>query len=64
MEDQTYTGVVTKVSVAGTTSGGATTYPVTIRIDETDGLLPGMNVDADDRTGAPPTTCWPFPAPR
>ena len=47
VEGQTYTGVVTKVSVAGTTSGGITTYPVTIRIDETDGLLPGMNVDAE-----------------
>jgi HlyD family secretion protein len=45
--DQTYTGVVTEVSVAGTTSGGVTTYPVTVRIDETDGLLPGMNVDAE-----------------
>ena len=38
--------MVTKVSVAGTSSGSATTYPVTIRIDETDGLLPGMSVDA------------------
>ena len=47
VEGQTYTGVVTKVSVAGTTSGGITTYPVTVRIDETDGLLPGMNVDAE-----------------
>ena len=46
VEDQTYTGVVTKVSVAGTSSGSATTYPVTIRIDDTDGLLPGMSVDA------------------
>ena len=46
VEDQTYEGVVTKVSVAGTSSGSATTYPVTIRIDETDGLLPGMSVDA------------------
>lgn len=46
VEGQTYTGVVTEVSVAGTTSGGITTYPVTVRIDETDGLLPGMNVDA------------------
>ena len=46
VEDKTYTGVVTKVSVAGTTSGGITTYPVTVRIDETDGLLTGMNVDA------------------
>lgn len=46
VEDTTYTGTVTKVSVAGTSSGNATTYPVTIRIDETDGLLPGMSVDA------------------
>ena len=46
VEDQVYTGVVTKVSVAGTASGGVTTYPVTIRIDETEGLLPGMTVDA------------------
>ena len=33
--------------MAGTTTGGITTYPVTVRIDETDGLLPGMNVDAE-----------------
>ena len=46
VDDQTYKGVVTKVSVAGTSSSGVTTYPVTIRIDETDGLLPGMSVDA------------------
>lgn len=46
-EGKTYTGVVTDVSVAGTTSGGITTYPVTVRIDETEGLLPGMNVDAE-----------------
>ena len=46
VEGTVYQGVVTKVSVAGTSSGSATTYPVTIRIDETDGLLPGMNVDA------------------
>lgn len=46
VEDRTYTGTVTKVSVAGSSTGSATTYPVTIRIDETDGLLPGMSVDA------------------
>ena len=46
VEGRTYQGVVTKVSVAGTSSSGVTTYPVTIRIDETDGLMPGMNVDA------------------
>ena len=39
--------MVTKVSVAGTTSNGVTTYPVTVQIDNPpDGLLPGMNVDA------------------
>ena len=42
-----YQGIVTKVSVVGSTSGGTTTYPVTIRIAETDGLLPSMNVDAE-----------------
>ena len=46
VENTVYEGVVTKVSVAGTSTGSATTYPVTIRIDDTDGLLPGMNVDA------------------
>ena len=47
VEGKTYTGVVTRVSVAGVTSGGITAYPVTVRNDETDGLLPGMNVDAE-----------------
>ena len=46
VEGRAYTGVVTKVSVAGASSGGTTTYPVTVRVDETEGLLPGMNVDA------------------
>lgn len=52
VEDSTYKGIVTKVSVAGTSSGSATTYPVTIRIDETDGLLPGMSVDATIELGS------------
>ena len=47
VDGKVYTGLVTRKSVAGTTSGGITTYPVTVRIDETDGLLPGMNVDAE-----------------
>ncbi len=42
--DQTYTGIVTKVNISGTTTNGVTAYPVTVRIDDTDGLLPGMNV--------------------
>lgn len=47
VEGKTYEGTITKVSVAGTTSNGTTTYPVTVRLDDTDGLLPGMNVDAE-----------------
>ena len=47
VEGKTFTGTVTKVSVAGTTSGGITSYPVAVRIDEADELLPGMNVDAE-----------------
>lgn len=47
VEGKSYEGVVTKVSVVGTTSMGITSYPATIRIDKTDGLLPGMNVDAE-----------------
>ena len=35
ISDRTFEGVVTSISSAGTTSGGTTTYPVTIRIDET-----------------------------
>lgn len=42
---QVYEGVITEVGINGTTSGGVTTYPVKVQIDETDGLLPGMNVD-------------------
>ncbi len=51
VEGKTFTGVVTKVSVAGTTSGGITTYPVTVRIDETDGLRSGHECGRGDRAG-------------
>jgi HlyD family secretion protein len=43
---ETFTGVVTKVNINGTTQNGVTSYPVTIKIENTSGLLPGMNVDA------------------
>lgn len=46
VEGKIYEGIVTKVNINGVTSGGTTTYPVTVKIDETTGLLPGMNVDA------------------
>ena len=45
--DKTYTGTVTRVSMKGSSNGGTTTYPVTVRIDETDGLRPGMNANAE-----------------
>ncbi len=41
-----YTGIVTKVNIKGTTKTGVTSYPVTIQIDQSNDLLPGMNVDA------------------
>jgi len=45
--DKTYVGTVTRVSMKGSSSGGTTTYPITIRIDNTEGLRPGMNANAE-----------------
>ena len=45
--DKAFQGVVTRININGTTANGVTSYPVTIRIDETEGLLPGMNVQAE-----------------
>ena len=45
--DKTYVGTVTRVSMKGSSSGGTTTYPITIRIANTDGLRPGMNANAE-----------------
>ena len=47
VQDKTYVGTVTRVSMKGASNGGTTTYPVTIRIDDTDGLRPGMNANAE-----------------
>ena len=43
--DQDYSGTVTNVSLESTSQNGVSTYPVTITLDETYNLLPGMNVD-------------------
>ncbi|MDY3281550.1 efflux RND transporter periplasmic adaptor subunit [Dysosmobacter sp.] len=43
---QTFTGVVEKVSIAGSTTNGFTTYPVTIRVEDYGDMRPGMNVSA------------------
>ena len=45
--DKTYVGTVTRVSMKGTSNGGTTTYPVSIRIDDTAGLRPGLNANAE-----------------
>ena len=46
-EKETFTGVVTKVSLEGTSSNGVTYYPVTVTLNDSGGLLPGMNVDGE-----------------
>lgn len=47
LDGEIFTGYITKISVAGTTANGATTYPVTVELTEfSDDLLPGMNIDA------------------
>ncbi|HHU71106.1 MAG TPA: HlyD family efflux transporter periplasmic adaptor subunit [Clostridiales bacterium] len=54
LEDTIFKGVVTNVSLLSSTSGGVTQYPVTVRIDETGDLLPGMNITGEiivDRVG-------------
>lgn len=45
LEGQTFAGTVTNVSLESVQSNGVTNYPVTVTLDETGDLLPGMNVD-------------------
>ncbi len=47
VEGQTFSGVVDKVNINGTTASGSTNYPVTVLVDGTpEELKPGMNVSA------------------
>lgn len=46
IEDETFYGTVTNVSLQGSYSNGVTNYPVTVTLEETGDLRPGMNVDA------------------
>lgn len=46
LDGQTFTGRVDKVNINGVTANGATTYPVTVLVDDPQNLLPGMNVSA------------------
>ncbi|MBQ2695793.1 MAG: HlyD family efflux transporter periplasmic adaptor subunit [Clostridia bacterium] len=47
IEGRTYNGYVDYVSVVGTTQNGVTTYPITIVVEQPEGLIPGMNVSAE-----------------
>ncbi|HWQ50299.1 MAG TPA: HlyD family efflux transporter periplasmic adaptor subunit [Terriglobales bacterium] len=47
VEGTEYEGQITAISIVGTTSSSVTTYPVTVVIEDYEGLLPGMNVTAD-----------------
>lgn len=47
LPDKTFEGVVDTISIIGTPTSGVTVYPVTVVISEYEGLLPGMNVDAE-----------------
>ena len=46
-EDQTFTGTVTNISLESISNQGVTQYPVTVRMNETGNLLPGMNVTGE-----------------
>ena len=47
VEGVTYSGVVDTVNINGTTVSGQTNYPVTVVINDSQDLKPGMNVSAD-----------------
>lgn len=49
MEDKTFTGYVSNISIVGTSAQGVTSYPVKVTIEngEDSGLIPGMNVTGD-----------------
>ena len=46
VEGKTFTGHVDKININGTTANGSTSYPVTVVVDNGEGLYPGMNVSA------------------
>lgn len=47
LPDRNFTGYVDNISVVGTTTNGVTTYPVTVVVNNPEGLIPGMNVNAE-----------------
>ena len=45
--DRRFKGRIEEISIIGTALNGVTTYPVKVIIDDYEGLLPGMNVNAE-----------------
>jgi HlyD family secretion protein len=46
MPEKTYSGYIDYINQIGTSSNGVTSYPVTVVVEEAEGLMPGMNVSA------------------
>ncbi len=47
LDGKEYTGYVDNINIVGTVLNGVTTYDVKVIVNNPEGLLPGMNVDAD-----------------
>lgn len=47
LPDAEFSGYISNIGIIGTSSNGVTTYPVEVVIEAYEGLLPGMNVNAD-----------------
>ena len=46
LDGKTFSGYIDYISIVGTTNNGVTTYPVTVIVNNPEGLIPGMNVEA------------------
>lgn len=47
LDEKEYTGYVDNINIVGTVLNGVTTYDIKVIVNNPEGLLPGMNVDAD-----------------
>ncbi len=47
LPNKRYKGHVNSININGSTSNGVTTYPVEVIVDNPEGMLPGMNVNAE-----------------
>ena len=49
---ETFSGTVTNISLESTSQNGVSTYPVQVTLDNTEKLLPGMNINAKILVGS------------